>query len=75
MKINWKQKLSSRKFWASVAMMVSGVVLMATSDENTAQLAGGLVAEFGGVIVYLICETATDIARIKWGSVGAPDNE
>lgn len=60
MKINWKQKLTSRKLWMGVAGVISGIVLIITSDENTTQLVSGTVLELGSVIAYIIGEGLVD---------------
>lgn len=60
MNINWKAKLTSRKLWMGLAGVVSGIVLIVTSDENTAQLVSGTVLELGSVVAYIIGEGLVD---------------
>lgn len=58
-KINWKQKLSSRKLWIGVALVVIGVVQCLNGDvENGLKIAG-----VGGG-VYLGAEAIVDVMRI-----------
>ena len=43
-----------------LAGVISGIVLIVTSDENTAQLVSGTVLELGSVVAYIICEGLVD---------------
>ena len=65
MKINWKQKLTSRKFWAAiVAVIISLCVLIGIPDVTQEQIAA-LVMAVGGLIAYILGEGYVDAARIK----------
>ena len=65
MKINWKQKLTSRKFWAAiVAVIVSLCVLIGIPDVTQEQITA-LVMAVGGLIAYILGEGFVDAARIK----------
>lgn len=61
-KINWKQKLTSRKFWAAIigfvgALMTAFAVPTATSSQVTA-----IIMAFGTLIAYIIGEGLVDAA-------------
>lgn len=65
MKINWKQKLTSRKFWAAiVAVIISLCVLIGIPDVTQEQITA-LVMAVGGLIAYILGEGYVDAARIK----------
>ena len=64
-KIDWKAKLTSRKFWVAVASLVTGVVLMFTGNTSTAQTIGGCVMSAAAVIAYIVGEGLTDAAAVK----------
>ena len=65
MKINWKQKLTSRKFWAAiVAVIVSLCVLIGVPNVTQEQITA-LVMAVGGLIAYILGEGFVDAARIK----------
>ena len=65
MKVNWKQKLTSRKFWAAiVAVIVSLCVLIGIPDVTQEQITA-LVMAVGGLIAYILGEGFVDAARIK----------
>lgn len=43
MGIDWKRKLSSRKLWAAVAGIVTGLAMVFGLDENTISTVAGAV--------------------------------
>ena len=59
-KIDWKRKLTSRKFWAAVANFVSMLLIMLKVDENSATQAVALIMAGAGVIAYIIGEGIAD---------------
>lgn len=62
MKINWKQKLGSRKFWALVGGLVSSLlVAFKVSDGSVAQITA-IITAFGSVAVYIFAEASVDKA-------------
>lgn len=65
MKVNWTQKLTSRKFWAAiVAVVVSLCVLFGVPNVTQEQITA-LVMAVGGLIAYILGEGFVDAARIK----------
>lgn len=65
MKVNWTQKLTSRKFWAAiVAVVVSLCVLIGIPDVTQEQITA-LVMAVGGLIAYILGEGFVDAARLK----------
>lgn len=65
MQINWKQKLSSRKLWLSVAAFVSGLILAFGGDESTAQTVSGCIMSGASVVAYIVAEGLVDAARVE----------
>lgn len=65
MKINWKQKLTSRKLWMAVAAFVSGLILAFGGDESTAQTVSGCILQGAAVLGYLLAEGLVDAARVE----------
>lgn len=58
--IDWKRKLSSRKFWALLAgLATSGMVLFNVSENTAAQVAA-VIGAFGSVVVYILSEAYVD---------------
>lgn len=60
MHIDWKRKLTSRKFWLAVAGFVSGIVIAFTGDEATATTVSGCIMAGASVIGYMIGEGLAD---------------
>lgn len=58
--IDWKTKLSSRKFWALIAgVATSGLVLIGAGEDTIAKVAG-LIGAVGSVAVYMLAEAYVD---------------
>ena len=66
-KIDWKQKLSSRKLWAAVAGIVTGLAMVFGLDENTISTVAGAVVSAASVVAYVIAEGKVDTARAEKG--------
>lgn len=62
-KINWAQKLSSRKFWAAVTALVVSVIAFLNADAGTIEKIVALVGAIGSMAMYILGETAVDKAR------------
>lgn len=65
MKIDWKQKLSSRKFWALVAALVLSILVFFNASDNTATQVSSIITAFGSVCVYTLAETSVDKKRLE----------
>lgn len=62
MKIDWKRKLTSRKFWAAVAGFAAGVTLLFTGGVTETNIIG-CVMSLGSVVAYIIGEGIVDAAN------------
>lgn len=58
--IDWKRKLTSRKFWLSIAGFVSGLMIFCGSTESEAAQVAGLIMSGAVVIGYVIGEGLAD---------------
>jgi len=65
-KIDWKRKLSSRKFWMAVALFVSGVFTFLGRKE-TGEAIAGLIMQAAAVVTYIVAEGWTDVANSDYG--------
>lgn len=65
MKINWKQKLTSRKFWAAVTGFVTTLLIIFGVDDLTIEQVIALIAAIASLIAYIIGEGLVDAARIE----------
>lgn len=59
-KINWKQKLSSRKFWAAVIAVVSTLLVLFGIKEPTQGQIIALISEVGALSAYIFGEGIVD---------------
>ena len=60
--IDWKAKLTSRKFWMAILGLVSGVLLAFKVDAETVETISGVIMSAGSVIAYIIGEGLADAA-------------
>ncbi|MGN1127322.1 MAG: hypothetical protein ACI4T6_00025 [Candidatus Flemingiibacterium sp.] len=63
MKINWAQKLSSRKFWAAAAGFVSALLVAFRADEGTISQVSAIITAGGVLIAYILGESMVDSNR------------
>lgn len=60
--IDWKSKLTSRKFWAAICGFVAGVMLAFKVDAQTVETVSGVIMAGASVIAYIIGEGLIDAA-------------
>lgn len=63
-KINWKQKLSSRKFWAMIIGFIGSLLTMFLAQDLVLQITG-LLGQIAAIVVYMLAESLVDAARVK----------
>ena len=68
-KIDWIRKLTSRKFWLSVASFVSMLIVALGGAEATATQVTGLIMAGATVIGYVIGEGLADAGNAS-GAAG-----
>lgn len=61
MGIDWKRKLTSRKFWLALALFVSGL-FTAAGHEEEGKTVYGLIMQGAAVVAYIIGEGLADAA-------------
>lgn len=64
-KIDWKRKLSSRKLWAAVAGIVTGLAMVFGLDEGTISSVAGAVVSVASVVAYIVTEGKVDAQSVK----------
>ena len=67
-KIDWKRKLTSRKFWAAIASFASMLIVALGGAETVATQVTALIMAGASVIAYIIGEGLADA-----GNAGADD--
>ena len=60
--IDWKQKLTSRKFWAAVCVLVANLIAVFGGTEDTTVKITALIMAGATVIAYIIGEGLVDAA-------------
>lgn len=60
MKIDWKRKLTSRKFWVAVAGFVTMLIFALGKDTGTAETVTGLIMAGASLVAYIIGEGLAD---------------
>lgn len=63
--IDWKRKLTSRKFWLAVVGLVSGLLMAFKFDADTVETISGVIMSAASVIAYIIGEGMTDAANAQ----------
>lgn len=63
--IDWKRKLSSRKFLAAVAGLVAGLAMVFGLDQGTISNVAGAVVSVASVVAYIIAEGKVDAEGVK----------
>lgn len=64
-KINWKEKLSSRKLWVAVIGIATGIVMyFGVSTEEITKVSGAVVSVISTVF-YIIAEGKVDVERLR----------
>lgn len=65
MKINWKQKLTSRKFWAAVITFVTSLLVAFGVPDLTIEQVIAVISAGSVMIAYIIGEGLVDAARVE----------
>lgn len=64
-KINWKQKLSSRKLWCALISAVLGVVIAIFGEELPADTVDLIEKGIYAMIAYIFGESVVDAVRVN----------
>lgn len=64
-KIDWKRKLTSRKFWVAVVGFITAVMVALNIDKMTVEQVAAIISAMGTLVAYIIGEGLTDAAHIK----------
>ncbi|MDE6580079.1 MAG: phage holin family protein [Ruminiclostridium sp.] len=61
-KIDWKRKLTSRKFWISIVGLVTGLIVAFGGSEEATEKVGGCIMSAASVVAYIVGEGLSDAA-------------
>lgn len=62
MKIDWKRKLTSRKFWSAIVGFVTPLLLAFGVADTAVTQVTGIIMAGGTLVAYIIAEGLTDAA-------------
>ena len=60
--MDWKRKLTSRKFWAAVCALVANLVIVLGGTEETSVQITALIMAGAAVVAYIVGEGLADAA-------------
>ena len=60
MKIDWKRKLTIRKFWISIAGFVAGMIVIFGGSQEVADKISGSIMSGAAVVGYVVGEGLAD---------------
>lgn len=63
MKIDWKQKLSSRKLWAAVAAWITSILTAFNVNDNIIARVVLIIGGIGALAMYILSEGMVDANR------------
>lgn len=69
MKVDWARKLTSRKFWVSIAGFVAGLIIIFGGSQEDADKIGGSILSGAAVVGYVLGEGLSD-----HGNAASPKN-
>ena len=64
-KINWKQKLTSRKFWAAIIAVITTILVAFNVPNLTIEQVVAVITAASVLIAYIVGEGLVDAARLK----------
>lgn len=59
-KINWKRKLTSRKFWAAVVGFITAILIAFRTDNLTVEQVTAVISALGVLVAYILGEGLAD---------------
>ena len=59
-KINWKRKLTSRKFWAAVVCFITAILIAFRIDNLTVEQVTAVISALGVLVAYILGECLAD---------------
>lgn len=66
--INWKQKLSSRKFWVALVGFITSILVAFNVPTLTVEQVTAIVMGSGTLIAYILSEGFIDAKRVEEAS-------
>lgn len=60
----WKKKLTSRKLWAAIVGVITGLAMVYGLDEGVITNVSGAVVSAASIVVYIYTEGKVDAAAV-----------
>ena len=73
--MGWKQKLTSRKFWATIVNFVTQLMIAFGASENAAVQVAAVIMAGAGVVAYIVGEGMADAAGAAADTYVLPRDE
>ena len=61
----FKRKLSSRKLWAAIVGVLTGIAMIFGLDGDTIETVSGAVVAVGSIVTYIAAEGMVDAERVR----------
>ena len=74
MKIDWKKKLSSRKFWMAIVGFITPLLIAFGVSESAATEFAGIIVSGASCIAYIVGEGLVDSERASKSEQSATTN-
>ena len=71
--MSWKQKLTSRKLWAAIVGVITGLAMVFGLDEGVITNVSGAVVSAASIVVYIYAEGKVDAAAVGQAAEEAQD--
>lgn len=63
MKIDWKRKLTSRKFWIALISFITALLVAFNVDAGSVEQITSIIMSFGSLIAYILSEGFVDASN------------
>ena len=63
MKIDWKRKLASRKFWVALIGFISALLVAFNVDAGSIEQVTSIIMSFASLIAYILAEGFVDASN------------
>ena len=73
--MDWKSKLTSRKFWSCIINLVTQIMIAFKFTESEVAQVAAIIMAGAGVVAYIIGEGMADAAGAQSMEVYVPDEE
>ena len=64
-KVDWRRKLSSRKFWVAIVGFSTAILTVLNVNSLTIEHIVAIISALGTLVSYIISEGMTDVAELN----------